>query len=850
MQQYLKLKEEYKDAILFFRLGDFYEMFHEQAEEVSSLLHLTLTKRNDTPMCGIPYHAKENYIARLLQHGKKVAICEQTTPPGQGKIVQREVVEVITPGTVVDDAFLRGNDGNYIAAISREGNTLSYAYVDISTGDFTISPSNWDSHGEAVRREIQRTAPKEILIDESLLETEPHLAHFLESKEGLLITKIVPWQFDIESSELRLQNLLGVQNLKAFQFTSGDPALKSVAPLLMYIESHAKNLLSYITKVQRREATQFLQMDESTQRNLELVRNLVDGGEKFTLFSLLKKTKTPMGSRLLQRWILNPLIDTEQITARQSAVSVLYNDQKLLHQCKDLLRGIHDLERLTTRVALGKIQPRELIKLKESALAALELDALLVEQLKFFPKTNEDTLKLRGITELLSVSLQESPTEGNIIQQTYSQELDTLKALRDNAEVILQQYVEREREKTGIPTVKLKQNRLIGYFLEIPKSSSGRAPERYIRKQSMAQAERFTTEQLMSIEVQVVEAKEKAWEMEQQIYQEILEEVTGAVEELFSIAERIAHYDLFFSLALCAITYGYTRPEVDNTNRITLKGGRHPVVEASLPPGTFVANNTEFQEQYQRFALITGPNMAGKSTYLRQTALIVLMAQMGSFVPAQSAKIGISDQIFCRVGATDNLTRGESTFLVEMNETAYILRNATARSLVIMDEVGRGTGTTDGLSIAWAVSEYLLKIGAKTLFATHFLELTQMNNPLIVLLHLLVTQEGDNITFLKQVSEGVAQGSYGIEVAKLAGVPQPVIRRAATLMKKLEEQQHAPHSVDNPLQHQLDLLQTDEPEETPEHLVAIEQLLEEQDLSQTTPIEALVLLEKLKKLIP
>ncbi len=848
MQQYRAIKEEYGDAILFFRLGDFYEMFMEQAEEVSSLLNLTLTDRNGIPMCGIPHHAKQNYIGRLLQCGKKIAICEQVTPPTMGKIVKREVVEVITPGTVTEEDFLDGGKNNYIGAISKDQGTISYAYVDISTGDFTVSPFPWDPHGEGVRRELLRTAPKEILVDQSFLDEDDSLEQLLSSKDGLLINKIPQWQFDIGDSEQRAKRLLGVQNLRAFQFEEMDPALKSVGPLLIYVESNAKNLLSYITKIERRECNNFLQMDESTQRNLELVNNLLNGGEKFTLFSTLKKTKTPMGSRLLNQWILNPLVQKDQIIQRQEAIETLYSDQQLRESTKKTLSSIHDLERLATRIALKKVRPQELLKLAVSLDAAQVLEKNLTERLQFFDYDQDSSKWLQHITDLLKHALSED-IKSETIRPGFSQELDTLRSLRDNADNVLETYVESERKKTEIPTIKLKHNRIIGYFLEVPKSSASKVPEHYIRKQSMAQAERFTTEQLMAIETRAVEAQDRAIELENSLYQELLDRVAMEVNNLFQLAQRVAHYDIFQSLATVAILHGYVKPEIHTHNRVHITKGRHPVVECSLPPGSFVSNDTIFQDQYRRFAIITGPNMAGKSTYLRQTALIILLAQMGSFVPAESASIGISDQIFCRVGATDNLTRGESTFLVEMNETAYILRNATAHSLVIMDEVGRGTGTTDGLSIAWAVSEYLLKIGAKTLFATHFLEITQLESPLITLLHLLVSRQGQQISFLKRVEEGVAEGSYGIEVAKLAGIPKPVIQRANYIMKKLESQQHTVHTEANPLQHSLDLSGEDEYEQISGELHNITTLIESQDLTKTTPMEALLLLEKMQSML-
>ncbi len=847
IQQYRAIKEEYGDTILFFRLGDFYEMFFEQAEEVSSLLNLTLTERNGIPMCGIPHHAKQNYVARLLQYGKKIAICEQVTAPTMGKIVQREVVEVITPGTVTEEDFLDSSKNNYIAAISREHTTVSYAYIDISTGDFTVSPFPWDSHGEGVRRELLRTSPREILVDQSLLEDEEILDQILSGREGLLINKVPQWQFDVVDSEQRLKRLLGVQNLKAFQFDDHDPAIKSVGALLSYIESNAKNILSYITQVERREGSDFLQMDESTQRNLELINNLLNGGEKFTLFSTLKKTKTPMGSRLLSQWILNPLVHKEEIEKRQFAIEQLFSDINLLKITQKTLGGIHDLERLATRSALMKITPQELIKLMTSLLAAHQLESTILDVIPFFPKNIKSTEALMGIATLLQNAISDD-LKNETIREGFNKELDSLRALRDNADSILQKYVESERQKTGITTIKLKHNRIIGYFLEVPKSGADKVPESYIRKQSMAQAERFTTEQLMSIETRAVEAQERAAELENTLFLDLKKLVAAEVDHLFTLAQRIAHYDTFQSLATVAMLYGYTKPTIRNHNKILIKKGRHPVVESSMAPGSFVANDTTFQDQYRRFALITGPNMAGKSTYLRQTALIILMAQMGSFVPAESAEIGISDQIFCRVGATDNLTRGESTFLVEMNETAYILRNATAHSLVIMDEVGRGTGTTDGLSIAWAVSEYLLKIGAKTLFATHFLEIAQLESPLIVLLHLLVSRQGQQITFLNRVEEGIAEGSYGIEVAKLAGIPKSVIQRANYIMKRLESQQHTVHTSENPLQHSLDLLgdSHEEPNCNQEELIS---MIEEQDITKTTPVEALLLLEKLQSMI-
>lgn len=795
MRQYLEVKKKHQDAVLFFRMGDFYEMFNNDAVEVSRMLNITLTQRAGYKMCGIPYHAAGNYIKRLLNSGQKIAVCEQISEPGQGKIVEREVVRVITPGTVIEEAYLEQNSNNFIASAGVYANSLSFSYVDISTGEFYTSAFPASQLYEVLKREVFRINCIEILIQESLLVENPEISRYLEGQSQLIVNRYPDWAFDLGSSLAQLKAHFKTASLKGFGIEDGFPGLYSCGILLEYLGENSRVSLKHINQIKKYSSDEFVTMDEATLKNLEILKNLQDGSHAFTLFKVLNHTKTSSGARLLKNWLINPLKQVDRIVYRQERVKFLYHEQMLLSSIRDILGKILDFERLTARLSMDKAHGKDLLALGQSILSFLQLKDLIVTydtKNLYFNQADSFYDNLQKAADLILNSLVDDPsillTEGRLIRKGYSEELDHLRSLKDNSQQVLTDYLNSEREKTGIPTLKVKYNKIIGYFLEITKSNLGQVPDYFIRRQSLVGNERFTTEKLNEIEVELNGATERSVYLEKELFLEIREGLKSYTT-VFSIASHlVSELDCFQSFAWVATVNNYHCPEMDRGSRIIIEQGRHPVVEKSLNGDAFVPNSIQLDNQKNSFILITGPNMAGKSTLLRQVALITLMAQTGSFVPASYAKIGVVDRIFCRVGASDNLARGESTFLVEMNETANILRNASATSLVIMDEVGRGTSTDDGLSIAWAVSEALIDRRSRTLFATHYHELTLLEHPALSNKSLKVIHEKDQIIFMKELIDGPATSSYGIYVAKLAGLPASVIERARQVMKHLESQ--------------------------------------------------------------
>ncbi len=797
MMQYTRIKEKLSDTILFFRLGDFYEMFEKDAREVSAALDLTLTQRNGVPMCGIPYHAASGYIARLLASGRKVAICEQSLPPGSGAgvrtLMNREVVEIITPGTVVDESYLSRSSNNYLVAIGRVGDRVSLAYADITTAELAATSFPWEEREDRLRKELHRLEPREIITQESLLEEDRILKALLAERDGCLVNRYPDWSFDLSSSAARLKRQLGVATLKGFGLSDTSAETASAGVILEYLGETAKRALAHISSLTVYSDSSFLELNETAQKSLELLSNLTDGSRHFTLLEVLDMTRTSIGARRMRRWILMPLKDSAAITRRLDAVEALYRDQLLLSRLREALGGVFDLERLASRVAMDRANAKDLLAVKETLGAARAIDALLPEAPQLQEMT-EPLRKNRAVMEELAALLESAIapdpsvllTEGNLIRRGYDAELDRLHGLKDNAREILEKYLLEERAETGIQSLKLRYNRIIGHYFEVTKSNLGLVPPRFIRRQSLVGGERYTTERLADLESEINNASEKIVELERSLFLEVRARVKESVGKILSIAEAVSLQDVYQSLAFAATVRGYTRPLVNDSARLVIKEGRHPVVEANLPGGAFVPNTVELDGDGRSFVILTGPNMAGKSTYLRQTALIALMAQMGSFVPAAEAEIGIVDRIFSRVGATDNLARGESTFLVEMNETAHILRTATSRSLIIMDEIGRGTSTQDGLAIAWAVSLYILdRLGARTLFATHFHELTALQHHRLHNLSMDVLDEGGEVVFLKRVREGPSDNSYGIHVARLAGLPVEALEGAERILREI-----------------------------------------------------------------
>jgi len=874
LEQYRRVKKEQTGNILFFRLGDFYEMFAEDAIEVSSLLNLTLTSRNGLPMCGVPYHAARSYIARLLKLGKKIAICEQLTAPEKQKVIDRDVVEIITPGTTVDEDFLDKGSSNYLCCLAAAGNALSFSYIDLSTGDF-FTTSFKKNETEILRQELERLQIKEMLIQESLLEEEKQLAAAVFDRSSLVLNRWADWLFDPVQARERLEKQFGLANLKSFGLDEKDAEIISAGTLLDYLDSTAKKMLPHIRTLKVYRESEYLGIDESSQRNLELLANQRDGDVRFSLLEVMDETRCSMGRRLLKRRLLHPLRNLKKINARLDIVENLYRDQGRLSKLRELLGKTPDLERLCSRLAMDKAHGRDMLAIKNSLVNFHAIAELISENLRNACFENDENWDMESSSDLLEIQnlldrgICDEPSillnEGNLIKSGYSEELDGLKLLKDKGRQFLEEYLEEEREITGITSLKIKYNRLIGYFFEVTNTHLSKVPKHFIRRQGIAGGERYTTDRLAALESDINGASDKLIELEKKLFLEIREQAKKSLPYLACAAGRIAELDTAQSLAKAASIRSWTRPVLNETTDMEIFEGRHPVVEAHLGRGEYIPNDIILHTEKKdgiNFIMITGPNMAGKSTYLRSVALITIMAQSGSFVPASDANIGLCDRIYCRVGASDNLARGESTFLVEMNETAFILNTATEKSLVIMDEVGRGTGTNDGLSIAWAISEELLnRIRCRTLFATHFHELSLLSHPNLANRSMEVLDNDGKIIFLRKLKEGPAAESYGIHVAKLAGLNDTVLGRASQIMRLLKERdfdltetfynekvfQHKEDAVNR----KNDIVNNKKPATDLPIITQgkIDKLLWETEPEQMTPLEALNLLCQWKKIV-
>jgi len=885
IRQYLSIKAKYKDEILFFRLGDFYEMFFDEAVEVSRILNLTLTKRNDVPMCGIPYHAAKIYIARLLRAGKKIAICEQVTEPVAGGLTDRKVVEVITPGTVAEDDFLEQGANNYLAAVycsakktaghRGEDYYAGFAYIDITTGNFFATSFPKSDFKEQFLKEIGRVNPKEILIQQSLQSEFPSLKQILSEYPAMMQNFYPDWSFNPEQAEKRLCTLFGTENLKGFLLDRDSAELPPAGLLIQYLEEMADRDISHISGIKTYVESDFVSLDDSTRKNLELLSNLRDNSTAYSLFESVNYTKTAMGTRLLRRRISYPLRSKREIDERLEKVQSLYRDERSAALIRDTLSSILDIERLAGRIAMKKTHGKDLLALKQSLKSVITISGLVKDKsLDFLHINDEENGLLNKIYELLENSINEECStalnDGKLIKCGFSKKVDKIKNIKENAHDILEQYLNDERKKTGISNLKIKYNRMIGYFLEVSLGNISAVPDYFIRLRSLSNADRFTTETLKQIEDNINNSEERLIEAEQEVFEEICSGIEEHNRFLQKIAEEVAELDVNQSFARAAVLHAWTRPEIKKSSGILhIINGRHPVVENHLPSGEFVPNSILLSsgdlpeegsagsaeigfDNIPSFAVITGPNMAGKSTFLRQTALICILAQIGSFVPAEKAVLSPVDKIFCRVGATDNLARGESTFLVEMIETAYILNSATKESLVIMDEVGRGTSMEDGLAIAQAVSEHLINIiKAKTLFATHYHELTGLEHEKIINLKLDVLEAEGKIVFLKKVVPGSAGNSYGIHVAGLAGIPRSVLTHAENLLYMRSQFKNPKFSgTDNQYAGVYEKKSASNPQEKSLSLFAEEELILNEILStnpdEITPIKALQLISSWK----
>lgn len=791
LAQYHQIKRKYQDAILLFRLGDFYEMFYEDAKIASKVLGLTLTSRSygkseKIPLAGIPYKSLDSYLAKLIKAGYKVAICEQLEiPETSQRIIKREVVEVITPGAISRPSLLEDKKNHFLLAIYLEEN-CGIAYCDISTGDFYVCLIK----KEEIREELLKIDPKEIIYPNDKKEIEDLL------KKDFCLTPLDFYYFSYDFAYEKLRKFFNVVNLVGFGIENLPEVICAAGACLYYLEETQKGALNNISKITYQELKNYLVLDKSTRRNLELLERISDNSVEGSLLSVIDKTLTPQGGRLLRRWLLYPLLDINEINHRLSAVEKIYSSYSLMKELENNLERIGDVERIASRIATERANARDLVNLKEWLKFSFPLKKLLItndnERLRNLGEKIADfTILIEKIEKTIIDDPPFTITEGGIIKEGVSELLDELRTISQSAKDYILKIEEKEKNRTGIPTLRIGYNSVFGYYIEVTKSYVKYVPKDYIRKQTLSNTERFITPELKEYETKILTADERIKALEYEIFVNLRKEVSKQIKEVFQFAKVVAEIDGYLSLAKLAKEKNYVKPIVDNGDEIIIKDGRHPVVEELLGE-SFIPNDTYLNNTTDQILLITGPNMSGKSTYLRQVALIVILAQMGSFVPASYAKIGVVDKIFTRIGASDDLSRGVSTFLAEMQETANILNNATERSLVILDEVGRGTATYDGLAIAWATTEYLHShptTRPKTIFATHFHELTDIARYLTRVKNytFLVKEKGDEIIFLRKLVEGASSRSYGIDVAKLAGLPKEVIERAKEVLKYLEE---------------------------------------------------------------
>lgn len=800
MQQYMDTKSQYPDCILFYRLGDFYEMFFEDALTASRELEITLTGKNcgleeRAPMCGVPYHAMDNYLNRLVLKGYKVAICEQTEDPKQTKgLVKREVVRIVTPGTNLAPQALDETKNNYLMCIVYIANRYGLSAADVTTGDYFVTEL---PDSDRLMDELSRFMPSEIICNESFYMSGIDLED-LKERLGITVYSLDSWYFDDEACGAGLMKHFGVSSLAGLGLGDYDCGVISAGALLSYLLETQKNDLSQLTRLTPYTTGKYMLLDSSTRRNLELMETLREKQKRGSLLWVLDKTKTAMGARALRKYVEQPLIDKGEIIKRLDAVEELKDMAISREEIREYLTPVYDLERLITRITYGTANPRDLTAFG-SSLALLPSIVYILEELKapLLGQIRAELDPLEDLCSLIKAAIAEEPPlamkEGGIIRDGYHEEVDTLRQAKSKGKDWLARLEEEERNKTGIKNLKIKYNKVFGYYLEVTNSYKGLVPDYYSRKQTLANAERYITPQLKELEDTILGAEDKLYALEYELYTSIRSTIAGEVERIQRTAKAVASLDVLSSLALTAERGKYVRPRINEKGIIDIKDGRHPVVEKMIPHDMFISNDTYLDDKKQRISIITGPNMAGKSTYMRQVALIVLMAQLGSFVPAVQADIGLVDRIFTRVGASDDLASGQSTFMVEMTEVANILRNATGKSLLILDEIGRGTSTFDGLSIAWAVVEHISNsrlLGAKTLFATHYHELTELEGKIENVNNycIAVKEKGDDIVFLRKIVKGGADKSYGIQVAKLAGVPESVIERAKEIVEELSDE--------------------------------------------------------------
>lgn len=849
IKQYLDIKSQNDDSILFFRVGDFYEMFFDDAKTASDELDLVLTGKDcgqeeRAPMCGVPYHSCEAYIARLVEKGHKVAICEQVEDPATAKsLVKRDVIRVITPGTVIEDAMLEEGRNNYLAAVAVKETGIGLCFTDASTGECHVTEIPSDNIESGVCDELMRFSPKEVLVSEALKTVSLPLWDFLAKNLGATVTVRTERSFDTKYTEPIYSGNFGVSELEGLGIERGGAKASAFGAVIEYLYETGKSTDISVNKIDVYSDKQFMRLDMTAIRNLEITETMRSKSKKGSLLWVLDKTRTAMGKRLMRSWMEKPLLNITQINLRQNAVEELCGDTVLRGELSEGLSGVRDVERIITKTVYGTASPKDLLAISATAHRFPIIKGLLASaNCKLLKEIYNDIDTLEDISALIDSAISENAPltvrDGNIIKDGYNEEVDRLRNDMKHGTGFIDEIEARERERTGIKNLRVRYNKVFGYYIEVTNSFLDKVPEDYIRKQTLTNCERFITEELKGIEKRVLTAKDRIVQIEYELFDGVRKKAAAELKRFQQTASAIAKIDVLRSLAEVSVNNRYVRPLVNDTGTVRIIAGRHPVVEQVIST-PFVANDTLLDMQDDRCAVITGPNMAGKSTYMRQVAIIVLMAQTGCFVPAQSAEIGIVDAIFTRVGASDDLAAGKSTFMVEMSEVADILKNATKKSLLILDEIGRGTSTFDGMSIARAVLEYVndkKKLGAKALFATHYHELTEMENELsgIKNYNIAVKKRGDDITFLRKIVRGGADDSYGIEVAKLSGIPNEVIQRAKQILKKTESEGIVTYKTAAPAEMQLPI-EMQQAEEIMDELKTL-------DVNTLTPIEAMQIL--------
>ncbi|MGD9962512.1 MAG: DNA mismatch repair protein MutS [Thermoplasmata archaeon] len=854
MEQYFRIKEQHKDCLLFFRLGDFYEMFGEDAVVGSKELEITLTsrdrgKKERMPLCGVPWHALDSYLPKLLSKGYKVAICEQMQDPRYAKgLVDRDVVRIVTPGTVIEGSVLDSGANNYLMSIARSGDRYGLSFADISTGEFVTTEFGPEDSEPRVLTEFSQRAPKEVLYGDGLgggrVLDEMALA-------GAAMTRLDDLAFLREASESLLKRHFRLKSLDGLGLSDKPLAVSSAGAVLRYLESTQKRSLDFLSTPRFYSVSDKLILDQTTLRNLEVLRNVRDGGREGTLVDVLDHTLTPMGSRLLKAWVTEPLKDVQSIDRRLDAVGELVSDTIARNDMGSSLKGARDLERLISKVMYGTANARDLLAVKDSLESVPAVrEALMGAESELLRELGSGMRDVSDVAGVISRAIAPDPPislkEGGLIRDGFDPALDSLRAQAREGREWIASLEGKERERTGIKGLRLGFNNVFGYYIEVSKANAKRVPSDYERKQTLTTGERYVTPELKEKEQAILAARERSCALEHEAFIKVRGEVAKRGKDVRDTARALAAVDVLRSFAEAAVTYGYSRPRVDGSDTILLKDSRHPVVERFLR-GSFVPNDAHLDTNLNRLIILTGPNMAGKSTYIRQVAQVVVMAQAGSFVPASEATVGVVDRVFTRVGAFDDLARGQSTFMVEMTELANILNSATRRSLILLDEVGRGTSTFDGLAIAWAVSEHLYdhsKVGAKTLFATHYHQLTELAESLegVKNYSMSVKEQGSEVVFLRKVVPGKANKSYGIQVARLAGVPHEVVGRAEQVLSRIEEENVLEVKAGKKVQKQAFL--TPAPEEVPSSVL---EELRSVDLSSMTPMEAYVKLNALRK---